>query len=68
MIINLKGTPISDYELSLQESILPDAQLTPESMFGTAQAAPLTVRGGKFAGYKPLGELEAYQAYIFQLR
>jgi hypothetical protein len=68
VLVNLTGAPISDYELSLQEGILPDGQLTPVSLLGADQASPLAVSGGTFSGYKPLAELEAYQAYIFQLR
>lgn len=68
VLVNLKGTPASDYELSLEEEILPDGQLTPISLLGAVQAAPLTVSGGMFSGYKPLAELDGYQSYIFQLR
>jgi glycosidase len=68
VLVNLKGTAISDYELSLQEKLLPDGQLTPVTLLGEEQSAALTVRAGTFAGYKPLEELAPYQAYMFQLR
>ena len=68
VLINLKGTPVSDYELSLEDSLLPDGELRPEALLSTPQAAPLTISGGKFSGYKPVAELEAYQAYIFQIQ
>lgn len=68
VLVNLKGTPISDYSLSLQESTLPDSTLTPISLLDTTTAAPLTIINGIFSEYKPIPELPAYQAYIFQLK
>lgn len=67
VLINLKGTPVSDYGLTLSEKILPDSS-TPLSLLDSTNAAPLTVTGGKFSKYKPLSELPAYSAYIFQLK
>jgi glycosidase len=67
VLVNLKGTPISDYQLSLSESLLTDGTITPPSLFGTLEATPLTISGGTFSGYKPLNELLPYQSYIFEL-
>jgi hypothetical protein len=39
----------------------------PETLFGNGQAAPLTVAGGGFGGYKPLAELAPYAVHIFTL-
>jgi alpha-amylase len=68
VLINLKGTSISDYGLNLKEKLLPDDTLSPISLLGTITAATLTVNGGTFTGYKPVTELPPYQAYIFQLK
>ncbi|MEW6405575.1 MAG: alpha-amylase family glycosyl hydrolase [Chloroflexota bacterium] len=68
VLINLEGTPISDYLLSLGESLLLTAgEITPLTLFGTVEATPVTVSEGKFTGYKPVDELSPYGTYIFQL-
>ncbi|MGZ9236114.1 MAG: alpha-amylase family glycosyl hydrolase, partial [Anaerolineales bacterium] len=67
VVVNLKGTPISDYRLSLNESLLSDGTLTPRTLFGTIEAIPVTVSGGKFSEYKPVDELLPYQSYILEL-
>lgn len=67
VLVNLKGIPISDYQLSLNESLLLDGTVTPVSLLGAAEPTPVTISGGKFSGYKPLSELLPYQSYIFQL-
>lgn len=68
VLINLKGTPIADYALSLKEQRLPDATITPISLLEPASAAPLTIVNGTFDAYKPIEELSPYQANIFQLK
>ena len=68
ILINLKGTPLSDYALSLEEKLLSDGTLSLLSLMDTTSAASLTVNGGMFTGYKPLSELPPYQAYIFQIK
>jgi glycosidase len=68
VLVNLKGTPISDYSVSLEENILTDSTLTPVSLLDTTSVAPLTITSGRFTGYKPIPELPAYQAYILQLQ
>lgn len=68
VLVNLKGTPISDYALYLKESILPNGKLTPASLLDSTQASSPTIRGGVFSGYKPLSELPPYEVYVFQLK
>lgn len=68
VLVNLKETPISEYSLSLKEKLLADAALTLISLLDATSAAPLTITGGTFSEYKPVPELPAYGAYIFQVR
>ena len=68
IIVNLRDEPLSDYSLSLEESILTDGSSAPTSLFGAIQAQPLEIINGQFTGYKPVIELLPYQTYIFQLQ
>jgi hypothetical protein len=68
VLINLKEIPISDYSLNLDAKLLPDSTFTPSSLLDGSTASPLTVTGGMFQDYKPVPELPAYRAYIFQLK
>ena len=68
ILVNLKGTSISEYSLSLKEEFLPNGKLSPRSQLDAVTATTLTVADGMFAGYKPLVELPPYQAYIFELK
>ncbi len=68
VLINLGGTPINDYSLSLGATLVPDGERTTEAIFGTEQAAPLPVAGGSFSGYKPLTEISPYAIHIFTLK
>ena len=67
VIVNLRNAPISDYQLTLNESLLPDGTLMPRSLFGTIDAIPVTIAEGKFSKYKPTPELAPYQSYIFEI-
>ncbi len=67
VLVNLKKTPISDYQLNLEEPLLSDGAVTPQTLFGAIDAIPVTISGGKFSEYKPVDELLPYQSYIFQL-
>ncbi|HMB25504.1 MAG TPA: hypothetical protein VKP08_21830, partial [Anaerolineales bacterium] len=67
VLVNLKGTPISDYQLSLKGNLLAKAVIDPRSLFGTIETAPIKVVDGGFSGYKPVDELLPYGSYIFQL-
>ncbi|HLO13835.1 MAG TPA: alpha-amylase family glycosyl hydrolase [Anaerolineales bacterium] len=68
VIVNLKGTAISDYQLSLSENLLADGVITPKTLFGKIDAIPVTISGGKFSEYKPIDELPPYASYLFQLK
>jgi len=68
VLINLKGTPISDYALDLKEKILRDGPLSPVSLLDSTSATPLAINDGIFTEYKPVPELTSYQAFIFQLK
>ena len=67
VLVNLKGTPVSDYQLSLDESLLSDGTITPQSLFGTMETIPVTILGGKFSDYKPVNKLPPYASYIFEI-
>jgi alpha-amylase len=67
VLVNLRETPISDYSLTLTENTLTDSTHTPISLLDTTTAAPLTIANGTFTEYKPVPELPAYQAYLFQM-
>ena len=67
VLVNLEETPISDYKLSLNESLLTDGTITPRSLFGTMETLPVMISGGKFSEYKPVDELLPYQSYILQI-
>ena len=68
VIVNLEETPISEYQLSLDEDLLSDGTVTPQTLFGTMDAVPVTISGGKFSEYKPVPELLPYHSYIFEIR
>ncbi|MBI5964291.1 MAG: DUF3459 domain-containing protein [Chloroflexi bacterium] len=68
ILVNLGKTPVSDYKLSLEESVLTDGTLTPSSMFCAAQAQPLEIINGNFSGYVPMSELSPYQTCLFELK
>ena len=68
VLINLKGTSITDYGLSLNEKLLSDGTLSPLSLLDSTTATALIVSGGVFKSYKPISELSPYQALIFQLK
>jgi len=68
VVVNLKGTAISDYALSLKDISIPDGTLTPQSLLDSTSAATIMIENGMFENYKPVPELLPYQAYIFQLK
>jgi glycosidase len=67
VLVNLKGTPISDYGLSSKGAAMPEGPLTSEALTGNVQASALIVSGGDFSAYKPIAELAPYQVLILQL-
>jgi glycosidase len=68
VIVNLRGTPIADYALSLKGNLLTNGTVTPHSLFGKIDAAPATITEGGFSQYKPVEELLPYGSYLFQLK
>ena len=68
VLVNLTDAPITDYALTLNESILPNGTPSLASLLDSTQASSPTIRNGIFADYRPLAELPPYQAYIFQLK
>lgn len=67
VLVNLKGMPISDYQLSLKGNLRAKGVIDPRSLFGTIEAAPIKVVDRGFSGYKPVDKLLPYGSYIFQL-
>lgn len=68
VLVNLKDNYISDYGLRLDEGILPDGEVTPETLFGSGGSSQINIVDGKFSEYKPLNELPPYTAFLFLLR
>jgi len=69
VVINLKGTSISNYSLTLKEALFSEDILTPHSLLdATSSVTTITIKDGTFENYKPIPELPPYQAYIFQLK
>lgn len=68
VLVNLKDEPISDYELTLSESILTKRKYSPSTIFGSAEGAQISIVDGKFSNYKPLIELPPYSAYLFLIK
>ena len=68
ILVNLKKTPITEYSLSMTESVLSNGILTLSSMLENVQAENVVIENGMFKNFKPLDEIPAYQAYIFSLK
>jgi glycosidase len=64
VLVNLSGEPVSDYRLSLADSVLPDATYSPAVIFGSGTLAPLQVSNGKFDAYLPQPELAPFFTII----
>jgi glycosidase len=67
ILVNLGGSPVKDYQLSLDNNLLPNGTFTPQTLFGSAQAEAMTIRRGQFEDYRPVNELAAYQTLIFKI-
>ncbi len=68
VLINLSGSPVSDYALSLDSSTLKTGNYQATPLIGMNAAAPLNVTDkGSFSNYKPLNELPPYSINIYQL-
>ena len=68
VLVNLKEMTISEYALSLEDSVLPNGRMIATSLLDSTQASSVTIHGGIFSEYKPLSELLPLQAYIIQLK
>ena len=64
ILVNLGGEPVSDYRLSLIDSVLPDGTYSPTLIFGSGTLAPLQVSNGKFNAYLPQPELAPFSTII----
>jgi glycosidase len=68
ILINLAGTPITGYNLSLSMSELSQGNYTPVTLLGVESTIPLQIMGnGGFLGYVPFPEIPAYSTTIIQL-
>ncbi len=68
ILVNLGDEPITDYALSLQESLLTDGTITPSLLLGSEQAQPLEITNGQFSDYKPFDELLPYETYLLKIK
>jgi hypothetical protein len=68
ILVNLTGTTLSDYQLSLSENLLPNGSITPILLFGTGDVQQLDVQQGGFSAYQPMAELLPYGSYVFLLK
>ncbi len=68
VLINLGGSPVSDYSLSLDASSIAAGTYQPSALIGVAAASPLRVNaGGGFTDFKPLAEIPPFSINIYQL-
>ncbi len=67
VLANLSKEPVSDYRLSLEESVLRKTASQPKVLFGQAQPAALSSENGMFSNYQPLSELPAYQMLVLEI-
>ncbi len=68
VVVNLSGKPITDYQLSLTESLLTDGILSVDIIFGTGSAAPLQIVNGKFDVYQPKSELAPFETLVLSIK
>jgi glycosidase len=64
VLANLKGEPISDYLLTLEDAQLVENLSTAKMLFGTEQA--VAAGGSGFSSYKPFDTLAPYGTYLIQ--
>ncbi len=67
VLVNLTKAAVSDYALSLDTTALAEGAYQLESLLGEMNAGSLSVAGGTFSNFKPVGTLAAYSTYIFKL-
>jgi alpha-amylase len=68
VLVNLRGAPVTDYALRVEQSSLAEGTYTPFAILGEGEFADLPVSsGGRFALYIPVAEVPPYATYILQL-
>jgi glycosidase len=69
VLVNLSGSPVSSYALSVAQSSLAEGTCTPYPILGEGEFAPLTAdASGGFSQYVPLPEIPPYATIILQLQ
>jgi glycosidase len=66
--VNLSDKPVSGYQLSLVDSLLPDGAHSMNVIFGSGNASSLQVSGGKFAAYQPKAELAPFETLVMLMK
>jgi alpha-amylase len=68
-LINLTGSPLRDYRLSLESSTLPQGEYAPVSLLGETPLAALKVLDhGRILDYVPVPEVPPYATIILRLQ
>ncbi|OGO13754.1 MAG: hypothetical protein A2Y53_03240 [Chloroflexi bacterium RBG_16_47_49] len=67
ILVNLTKSPISNYNITLQEAQIQDGSYHLKSLFGQETQSELNVVEHAINNFKPLNDLSAYGIYIFQL-
>jgi hypothetical protein len=68
-IVNLTGSPIRDYQLSLESSTLAQGEYSPVSLLdGTPPDALPVLDGGRIANYMPVPEIPAYATLLLSVK
>jgi alpha-amylase len=69
VLVNLTGTPIREYELSLPTSTLSQGKYIPTLLLGETPLAALTVAdNGRISSYVPVAEIPPYATIMIQLQ
>jgi alpha-amylase len=69
VVLNLTGSPIQDYQLSLDASTLPQGEYSAISLMGVTDLAPLKVfDNGVLRDYVPLREIPPYATIMLSLK
>lgn len=66
VLANLGNETISDYALTLTDTVLTDKTYQVETLFGGQPAESVAVTGGTFRDYKPVAEQSPYSMLILQ--
>jgi alpha-amylase len=68
-IVNLTGSPIRDYQLSLESSTLAQGEYSPVSLLDETSMNTLTVlEDGRIADYMPVSEIPAYATLLLSVK